>query len=169
MDYRRGPVEKTVRLGVPVLLPQDIPTAIFCATLTMVLLGSKSIVITEFFALGDVPFGNNPDGAFGDQDFTVGLTGMVDIAGFVFQGFAVDIVAMIACNNVLIALIKAFGGFFLGNSLPNVLNNPRAFVDILSGEQSFARNARHTNPDAHFHGILLKEEGKSPHAALCIR
>ena len=90
---------------MPILLSQNIPTAIFCATLTTVLLGGKSIVIAEFFAFLNIAFGNNPDGAFGDQDVTVGITGMVDIAGFVLQGFAIDIVAIIEFKTVLIALI----------------------------------------------------------------
>jgi hypothetical protein len=100
----------------------------------MVLLGGKPIIVTEFFALFDVPFGNNPDGAFGDQNFAVGVTGMVDVAGFVLQSLAVNIIAVIEGKNVLIALIEALSGFFLRNPLPNVLNDPRAFFDMLGGE-----------------------------------
>ena len=71
----------------------------------MVLLGGKPIIVTEFFALFDVPFGNNPDGAFGDQNFAVGVTGMVDVAGFVLQGFAINIVAVVEFKDILIALL----------------------------------------------------------------
>ena len=65
------------------------------------LLGGKPIVIAEFFAFFDVSFGNNPDGALGDQDVTVRVTGVVDIAGFIFEGLAVDIVAIIEFKNIL--------------------------------------------------------------------
>ena len=47
-----------------------------------------------------------------------------------------------------------YGGFFLGNSLPDVLNNPRAFFDILRCEQSFPCNERRADPDTNFHGLL---------------
>jgi hypothetical protein len=50
------------------------------------------------------PVPNNPDGAFGDQDFTVGVTRMVDIAGFVLQGLAVNIIAVIEIKNVSVPL-----------------------------------------------------------------
>ena len=73
-------------LRVPILLPQHIPTAIVCTTLTTVLLGGKPIVIVEFFAFFDIPLGNNPDGALGDQHFTIGITGVIDGAGFVCEG-----------------------------------------------------------------------------------
>ena len=84
-----------------------------CATLTPVLLGGKPIVIAEFFAVLNIAFGNNSDGTLGDQDFTVGVTGMVDMAGCVFEGLAIDIIAVIEDKNGLIALIQAFSGFFL--------------------------------------------------------
>jgi hypothetical protein len=71
----------------------------------MVLFGGKPVIITEFFTLFDVPFGNNPDRAFGEEDFTVGVTGMVDIAGFVFEGLAIDIIVVIEFKDILIALV----------------------------------------------------------------
>ena len=125
-----------------------------CATLTTVLLGGKPRVIAEFFAFLNIAFGNNPDGALGAQNVTVGVTGVVDVAGFVLQGFPINIIAVVEGENVLIALVEAFGGFVLGNSLPDVLNNPRAFFDILSGEESFACDARRTDPDPNFHTAL---------------
>jgi hypothetical protein len=39
------------------------------------------------------------------RDVTVGVTGMVDIAGFVLEGLAVNIITVIECKNVLIALL----------------------------------------------------------------
>ena len=100
------PLRSASRYGVlPVFLPQNIPTALLGATLTTVLLGGKAIIVTEFFACLNIAFGNNPDGALGNQDVTVGITGMVDIAGFVLQGLAVNIIAVIEGKNVLIALI----------------------------------------------------------------
>ena len=90
---------------MPIRLPQNIPIAIVCTTLTTVVLGGKPRVIAEFFAFLNIAFGNNPDGTLGDQDFTVGVTGMVDIAGCVFEGLAIDIIAVIEDKNVLIALI----------------------------------------------------------------
>src|SRR5215471_10793498 len=94
VEYRQILYRGLDILRVPILLPENIPTAIFCATLTAVLLGSKSIIITEFFACLNIAFGHNPDGAFGDQDFTIGVTGMVDIASFVLQRFSVNIIAV---------------------------------------------------------------------------
>jgi hypothetical protein len=131
---RRGPLKKVIGFGGPVLLPQNIPTTIFCATRTPILFGRKPIVITEFFASLNIALSDNPDGAFGDQDFTVGVTGVVDIAGFVLQRFAIDIVAMIKFHNIWIVLRQAISGFFLGNSLPNVLDYPRTLFDILSSK-----------------------------------
>jgi hypothetical protein len=90
----------------------------------------------------------------GDQHFTIGITGVIDGAGFVFEGLAIDIVAVVEFKNVLIALRETFGGFVLGNSLPDVLNNPRAFFDMLRGEQPFACNTRCAHPDTHFHTAL---------------
>jgi hypothetical protein len=92
-------------LRVPILLPQNIPTAIVCTTLTTVLLGGKPRVTAEFFAFLNIAFGNNPDGALGDQHFTIGISGVIDGAGFVFEGLAIDIIAVIECKDVLVALI----------------------------------------------------------------
>jgi hypothetical protein len=44
--------------------------------------------------------GNNPNGALGAQDGTVGVTGVLDVAGFVLQGFPVNIVSVIEMKNV---------------------------------------------------------------------
>ena len=94
---------------MPILFPQNIPTAILCATLTTVLLGGKPVIITEFFAFLHIAFGNNPDGAFGDQDVTVGVTGMVDIAGFVLESLAIDI-TLVSGKSGDFPLWKAVGG-----------------------------------------------------------
>src|SRR5205823_9549677 len=59
--------------------------------------------------------------------------------------------------------------FLLGNPLSEVLNNPYSLFNILGSKQSFACNARGTDPNTNFHGILPQEEGTSPHIALCIR
>jgi hypothetical protein len=82
-------------LRVPILLPPNIPTAIVCTTLTTVSLGGKPRVIAEFFAFLNIAFGNNPDGA----------SGVIDGAGFVFEGLAIDIIAVIEGKDVLVALI----------------------------------------------------------------
>ena len=92
-------------LGVPICLSQNIPTAILCATRTPILLGSKPVIVAEFFTFLNIALGNNPDGTFGDQDVTVGVTGVIDIAGFVLQGFPIDIIMVVEGKNVLIALI----------------------------------------------------------------
>jgi hypothetical protein len=109
------------------------------------LLGGKSVVITEFFACLKIALGHNPDGALGEQDVTVGVTGMIDIAGFIFEGLAVKIIAVIEDKNVLIVLIEAFGGFCLGNPLPDVLKNPRAFL-IFWTANSPSQDACSRNP-----------------------
>ena len=107
-EIRRKESSLTIESRYDVLLvrlPQNIPTAILCATGTPILLGGKPVVVTEFFALLDISFGDNPDSAFGDQDFTVGITGMVNVAGFVLQGFAINIVAVVEFKDILIALL----------------------------------------------------------------
>ena len=90
---------------MPIRLSQNIPTAVLCATLTPILLGSKPVIVAEFFACPNIAFGNNPDGAFGDQHFTVGVTGVVDRAGCILQSLAINIIAVIEFENILIALI----------------------------------------------------------------
>ena len=119
------------------------------------MLGGKAIVIAEFFTLLDVPFGNNPDRVFGDVDVTVGGTGMVDVAGFILEGLAVDIVPFSELEKIGIAFGESPHAFFLRNPRSDVLNNPRTFVDILGGEQSFACDARRANPDTNFHGMVV--------------
>ena len=105
IDHRRVLCRGPYTLRVPILLPQNIPTAIVCTTLTTVLLGGEPVVITEFLACPNIAFGNNPDGALRDPDLTVRVTGVVDIAGFVLEGLAIDIIVVIEFENVLIALI----------------------------------------------------------------
>ena len=51
--------------------------------------------------------------------------------------------------------MEALGGLFLGNPLPDVLNNPRAFFDILGGKQPFACDAQRADQYVHFHGIVV--------------
>jgi len=75
-----------------------------CATLATVVLRGKPIIIAEFFAFLNITLGNNPDGTFSDENFTVGVAGMVNIAGFVFQGLAVNIIAVIEIKNVRVTL-----------------------------------------------------------------
>ena len=58
-----------------------------------------------FFAVLNIAFGNNPDGALGDQHFTIGITGVIDGAGCVCEGLAIDILAVIEGKEVLGALI----------------------------------------------------------------
>ena len=69
------------------------------------MLGGKPIVIAEFLAFLNIALGDNPDGALGAQDVTVGVTGMLDIAGFVREGLAVNIIVVVEGKNVLIALV----------------------------------------------------------------
>jgi hypothetical protein len=47
-------------------------------------------VTAAFFAVLNIAFGNNPDGALGDQHFTIGITGVIDGAGCVCEGLAID-------------------------------------------------------------------------------
>ena len=84
---------------------KDIPTAVVCPACTPVLLAGEAIVVAEFLSCFDVPFGHNPDRAFGYHDFTVGVTGMIDVAGFVLEGLAVNIVMVVEFEDILIALI----------------------------------------------------------------
>ena len=75
------------------------------ATLATVVLGGKTIVIAEFLAFLSVSFGDNPDGSFCDHDVTIRVARMVDVAGFVLEGLAVNIMVVVEFENVLIALI----------------------------------------------------------------
>jgi hypothetical protein len=118
-----------------------------CATLATVVLGGKTIVIAEFLAFLYVSFGDNPDGSFCDHDVTIRVARMVDVAGFVLEGFAVNIVAVIEIKNVGVPLRKSLQAFFFGNPRSNVLNDARAFLNGLCGKQALPCNARRTDPD----------------------
>lgn len=104
----------------------------------MVLLGDIPVIVAEFLAFLNIALGNNPDRAFRYQDVTIRVARMVDVAGFVLGGLAINIVAVIEIKNVGVALRDSPQAFGFGNPRPDVLNNPRPFFDLLGGKQSFA-------------------------------
>jgi hypothetical protein len=63
-----------------------------------------AVVEGELLACFDVPQRHHPDGAGGRVDFTIRITGMVDIAGFISEHLAVDIPVVVKGKNVCIAL-----------------------------------------------------------------
>jgi hypothetical protein len=90
----------------PVFSRQNIPATIPGATLTRVgrvVLDIIAVVIAEFFADLNITARDHPDGAGGQGNITVWVTGVVDIAGRIFEGLAVDIVLHIERENVDIA------------------------------------------------------------------
>jgi hypothetical protein len=140
MDHSIGPMQRTYALGAPILFRQNIPTAVFCATLTTVVLGGKPVIVAEFLACLNIALGDNPDRAFRYQDITVGVTGMIDVAGFVLERLPVNIVAVIEMKNVRVTLRESPQAFFFGNSGSDVLNDARAFFNILCGKQPLSGN-----------------------------
>jgi hypothetical protein len=51
-----------------------------------------------------------------------------------------------------IALVYALGTFLFGNPLPNILENPGVFFDVLSRKHAFPCNLGLPNPYPYFHG-----------------
>ena len=80
---------------------------------------------------------------------------MIDVARGVLQRLAIDVVALIKGKNVSIALGESLGTFFFGNPGANVLDDPRAFLDILSRKESLASNPRRTDTYLNFHRITF--------------
>jgi len=99
-------------------------------------------------------FGNNPDCTFSDYDFAIWVTRVIDVASFILQGLAVNIIAVIEVKDILVSLTQAFNRFFLGNSLTEVLNNPGALLNRLGSKESFAGNAGCPNPNSNLHALL---------------
>jgi len=63
-----------------------------------------AIIVGQFFPISDMPEGHNPDRTGGDVDVTIGVTGVVDIAGGVPADLAINIIAVIESKNIDIAL-----------------------------------------------------------------
>ena len=91
------------------------------ATLATVVLGGKTLVIAEFLAFLSVSFGDNPDGSFCDHAVTIRVARMVDVAGFVLEGLAVNIVPVIEIKNVRVALHESPQAFCFGNPRPRCI------------------------------------------------
>ena len=70
----------------------------------------------------------------GLESFTVWVTGMVDVAGFVLEGFAVDIIMIVKLEDIGVAAGRSPVTFFFGNLFPGIPNNPGVCLDILCGE-----------------------------------
>ena len=63
-----------------------------------------AVIVGQFFPVSDIPEGHNPDRTGGEVDFTIGITGVVDIAGGVPEDLAIDIIAVIEGKNIDIAM-----------------------------------------------------------------
>jgi hypothetical protein len=63
-----------------------------------------AVIVGQFFPVSDIPEGHNPDRAGGDVNVTIGITGMVNIAGGVLADLAINIIAVIEGKNIDVAL-----------------------------------------------------------------
>jgi len=63
-----------------------------------------AIIVRQLFSVGDIPEGHNPERPGRLFDFTIGITGVVAIAGGVPEPLAINIVAVIEGKDVGIAL-----------------------------------------------------------------
>jgi hypothetical protein len=59
---------------------------------------------------------------------------MVDVAGFVLEGLAVDIITVVKLEDIGVAAGRSPVTFFFGNLFPIIPNNPGSCLDILCGE-----------------------------------
>src|SRR5438093_7638596 len=100
----------------PILLSQDKATALrrpAGARIVLIMLWAIPVIKTQFLASGDMTYGHNPEGSIRFLHGTVWLTGMVDIAGYIVHGVAVDRIAVIQMKDVDIACfatVHALGG-----------------------------------------------------------
>ena len=63
-----------------------------------------AVIVRQFFPVSDIPEGHNPDRPGCLFYFTIGITGVIAIAGRIPEYLAVDIVAVIEGKNIDIAL-----------------------------------------------------------------
>ena len=63
-----------------------------------------AVIVRQFFPISDIPEGYNPDCTGGEVDSTIGITGVVDIAGGIPEYLAINIRAVIEGKNIDIPL-----------------------------------------------------------------
>ena len=85
---------------------------------------------------------------------TVGITGMIDVAGFIAVCLPVNIIAVIELKDIVIPLAQASVAFGFGNLLTCVLYDPGAACDMLRCKEAFACNIGFADPEQRRHGIL---------------
>jgi hypothetical protein len=110
------------------------------------------VIEGQFFPGVNISQGYNPDSSSGKFCDTVRITGMIDVASGVAEYLAVNIILPIKGKDIDIALVYALGTFLFGNPLPNILENPGVFFDVLSRKHAFACNLGLPNPYPYFHG-----------------
>ena len=111
---------------------------------------SETVVEGEFGARGDVAAGNDPDTTADHLDAAVGGAGVIDEAGDIAAGAAVEIVALGEVENVNAgiaaaalageALELATGGLGLRDAFAGVFDRGRAVGDRLAGVDAAAVN-----------------------------
>ena len=140
----------------PILLGQNIATTLRRTTATgKVAIPGQIILIAiiagQFLSVADRPKRYNPERSRRLFDGTIGIAGVVDIAGGVPEDLAINIVAVIEGKNIRIALGQAPGAFVFGNLLADVGKNPGPVFDVLRGKEPEACNTRFMHPDTYFH------------------
>jgi hypothetical protein len=113
-----------------------------------------AIIVRQFFPVSDMPEGHNPDRTGGDVDVTIGITGVVDIAGGIPEYLAINIRAVIEGKNIDIALRYSLRTDIFRNLLPDVLKNPGRWLDFLRGKETETRNRGLMHPNTHLHRIF---------------
>ena len=91
-----------IRVPSPILLVEDIPATLRGSTGAVIFFGRIAVIIGQFLAGFDMPQSDNPQCFPGLFDRTVGVTGMVDIAGGILQPHAINIVALIELKDIRI-------------------------------------------------------------------
>jgi hypothetical protein len=137
---------------LPIVFIKYVPTAVTGSTVTAVFLRIIPVIEGKFFPGVNISQGYNPDGSSGQFGDAVRITGMIDVASGVAEDLAVNIILPIKGKDIDIALGDALGTFLFGNPLPNILQNPGVFLDVLSRKHAFPCDRGLPNPYPYFHG-----------------
>jgi len=93
-----------------------------------------AVIVAQFLPGTYISEGDDPDASSGEFCCTVRVTGMVDVAGFVPEGCAVDIIMIVKLEDISVAAGRSPVTFFFGNLFAVIPNNPGVCLDILCGE-----------------------------------
>src|SRR4030095_2911406 len=122
---------------------KNVPATVFSTAGTGIcgsIIKLVAVIVGEFCACGDVPQRDNPDGTGGQLRATVGLTRMIDVAGFIAECLPVNIIALVELKDIVIPLAQAFVTFCFGNLLARILDDASASCDRFGRKEAPACN-----------------------------